>query len=358
MKQNTHVYLPGALGMEAEAGLEVLRQEWRACYREFTKEKCNKKKEQECNLTKEEKEGLASLRKRIKEGEIIVVPTDKSGRFSIMDLETYTQAGLKHASKDEVISLDQVRDNQHELNSQVSMILKIFKVGGTWGHSERARGNMICKSEMICNMYILFKDHKGWHWGLGTDPPGRPIASGNGGQNIHMSELTSEIIESVVTAYKGGVEIISTEDMLAKWDKLNIQNKDWSSGTWWDGFEEDDLVTCGKCPGEDEDQSGLCTCPGDIVPDEGEPTQNEPQTIPEGRRGDSSVNSEDQIQRIINEGDPGMSKVVLKVTGHLDENLADNGITITQGQGANISKTFSLNNNKKSYKKHLCYQKK
>ena len=41
MKQNTHVYLPGALGMEAEAGLEVLRQEWRACYREFTKEKCN-----------------------------------------------------------------------------------------------------------------------------------------------------------------------------------------------------------------------------------------------------------------------------------------------------------------------------
>jgi hypothetical protein len=36
-----------------------------------------------------------------------------------------------------------------------------------------------------------------------------------------MSELTSEIVESGVTAYIGGVEIISTEDMLAKWDKLN-----------------------------------------------------------------------------------------------------------------------------------------
>ena len=98
------------------------------------------------------------------------------------------------------------------------------------GHGDRARGNMICNSEMICNMYILFKDHKGWHWGLGTDPPGRPIASGNGGQNIHMSELTSEIIESVVTAYKGGVEIISTEDMLAKWDALNKKNENWSPG--------------------------------------------------------------------------------------------------------------------------------
>ena len=37
-----------------------------------------------------------------------------------------------------------------------------------------------------------------------------------------------------------------------------------------------------------------------------------------------------------------MSKVKLKVMGHLDENLADNDIT--QGQGAN--KSFSYNNKK------------
>ena len=132
MKQNTAVYLPGALGLEEEAGLEVLRQEWREAYRGFIREKCNNKREQESNLTKEEREGLASLRKRIKEGDVIIVPTDKSGRFSIMDLETYTQAGLKHANKDEVITIDQIRENQHELNGHVSMILKIFRVGGTW----------------------------------------------------------------------------------------------------------------------------------------------------------------------------------------------------------------------------------
>ena len=267
MKQNTHVHLPGALGLESEAGLEVLRQEWRECYRKFTQEKCNQKKEQESNLTKEEKDGLTSLRKRIKEGELIVVPTDKSGRFSIMDLETYTQAGLKHAAKDEVVSIDQIKDNQHELNGQVSMLLKIFRVGGTWGHYERARGNMLCNSEMICNMYVLFKDHKGWHLGLGTDPPGRPIASGNGGQNIHMSELTSEIIESVVTAYKGGVEIISTEDMLAKWDALNRRNEKWHPGEWWDNYEEDDLITCGRCIDEEGD---ICLCTDWTLPKEGD----------------------------------------------------------------------------------------
>ena len=65
MKQNTEVYLPGALGVEGEAGLEVLRQEWTNCYREFCNKNCNKKKEQASNLTKEEKDGLESLRKRI-----------------------------------------------------------------------------------------------------------------------------------------------------------------------------------------------------------------------------------------------------------------------------------------------------
>ena len=87
---------------------------------------------------------------------------------------------------------------------------------------------MITQSETISNMYILYKDHKGWHWGLGTDPPSRPIASGNSDQNVHMSEITSEIVESCVTAYRGGVEIISTEDLMAKWDKLNEKHAGWT----------------------------------------------------------------------------------------------------------------------------------
>jgi hypothetical protein len=285
---------------------------------------------------------------------IVTRKTNKMSHKKIMDLETYTQAGMKHASKDEVISLDHVRDNQHELNCQVSMILKIFRVGSTWGHGDRARGNMLCSSEMICNMYILFKDHKGWHWGLGTDPPGRPIASGNGGQNIHMSELTSEIIESVVTAYKGGVEIISTEDMLAKWDALNQMNKDWSPGAWWDGFEEDDLVTCGTCIGED-DSGELCTCQNDDQTEGWKIPQDDHQNVPEGWIDSSSPDDENLVQGTGNDGDPGMSTSrdfvpEREVTGHLDESLADND-NITKGQGVD-------NNIKKSYKKSIYATKK
>ena len=77
-----------------------------------------------------------------------------------MDIETYMMAGLKHNKKDEVVTVSQIRENQRELNSQVSMI----RVGGSWGHEDRARSNMICHSEMVFNMYVLFKDHKGWQW--------------------------------------------------------------------------------------------------------------------------------------------------------------------------------------------------
>ena len=199
---------------------------------------------------------------------------------------------------------------------------------------------MLCSSEMICNMYILFKDHKGWHWGLGTDPPGRPIASGNGGQNIHMSELTSEIVESVVTAYKGGVEIISTEDMLAKWDALNERNKNWSPGTWWDGLEDDDLIACGKCIGDD-DFGELYRCPDNILQDDRKIPYDEHQDIPDGRKEDSSPDDENTVQRTGSGGDPGMSTSrdlgpEREVTGHPDESLAD--INITKGQGVDKTK--------------------
>ena len=51
-KQNAKVVLPGAMGVEDEAKLEVLRAEWNNCYDKFVKEHCNAKGDQESNLSK------------------------------------------------------------------------------------------------------------------------------------------------------------------------------------------------------------------------------------------------------------------------------------------------------------------
>ena len=47
----------------------MMREELMHTYKEWAEENCNDKGDQPTNLTPEEKEGLASLRKRIKDGE-------------------------------------------------------------------------------------------------------------------------------------------------------------------------------------------------------------------------------------------------------------------------------------------------
>ena len=126
MKQNTKVYLPKALGVEEESALEMLRQEWMGVYKqheEQMKKEFGRFAQMESNLTNPEKDGLQTLKKKVNEGELVVLRTDKSGRFTVKD---------------------------------------------------RARETMLNDIESFSPLYTLYKDHKGWHWAIGGDPPGRP----------------------------------------------------------------------------------------------------------------------------------------------------------------------------------------
>ena len=69
------------------------------------------------------------------------------------------------------------------------------------------------------------------------------------GMNMHMSEVISDFIEPVVDTFEGGLEIISTEDMLARIDILNEKMKNWTPTSWWEGVTDGDFEACGKCEG-------------------------------------------------------------------------------------------------------------
>ena len=99
---------------------------------------------------------------------------------------------------------------------------------------------MINSSLALCPMYLTYKDHKGWKGEDNSAPPTRPIAGGNCGMNIHISEVLSEIIEPMVDAYEGGQEIISTEDCKARIEILNGKNEDWDRWKWWGGMKTED----------------------------------------------------------------------------------------------------------------------
>ena len=111
---------------------------------------------------------------------------------------------------------------------------------------------MINNSLSVSPLYLLFKDHKNWSWALGTVPPTRPVAAGNRGQNQHMSEVVSDFVEPVVDSFEGGLEIISTEDMLARLDEINKRLEDWTPYSWWEGLTDGDFTACSNCIGEDE----------------------------------------------------------------------------------------------------------
>ena len=136
-KGNTRVVLPKAMCAEDEAKLAVLRIEWNALFDRYLAEDCGDNGEQKSNLTPGERRGLKSLRKRVKDGDLVVLQTDKSGRFAIMSMETYIRAGEKHTNRDTEVAWTDIKENQNLLNGHVSMCSKLDRAGIMLTESER-----------------------------------------------------------------------------------------------------------------------------------------------------------------------------------------------------------------------------
>ena len=172
------------------------------------------------NLTKEEQDGLKSLRKRVKDGEIMITETDKSKRFSVLTREQYIDSGKKHTEKDILVNKEQIHKVQKYVNDHCDWMREIFMCGTNWNHCERVAGSMDDNSEAVAPLYLLIKDHKGWKEEDKIPPPSRPVCSGNNGINKHLSELVSYVLEPLAHTLDGA-EIDSTGGMLEKVEKLN-----------------------------------------------------------------------------------------------------------------------------------------
>ena len=57
----------------------------------------------------------------------------------------------------------------------------------------------------------------------GKPPPSRPVASAGSGQNDHLSEIISHILEPIVKMRPGGMEVTSTGDFIARVEEVNKQ---------------------------------------------------------------------------------------------------------------------------------------
>ena len=132
-KGNKRVKLPKAHSSLLEASLEIRRQSASKIYDECIKllddgaEKIGMD-----NLTAGEKKGLKSLKKKIKEGSILICQTDKSGRFCVMDREQYRLAGHEHTSKDRRITNEEHGEIQRAINGHMRWWGGIWNLGSHW----------------------------------------------------------------------------------------------------------------------------------------------------------------------------------------------------------------------------------
>ena len=93
---NATLKLPPGQAPDYEAGLEIRFQKWMNTAKQYMEEFCDEKGRQEANLTSAQRRGLKKLKKRVSEGELVCIPTDKSGRMIVMSLEDYERAGEVH----------------------------------------------------------------------------------------------------------------------------------------------------------------------------------------------------------------------------------------------------------------------
>ena len=209
----SRVTLPKPMKERDEALIEIRRCMIDQIFDEFRNEIC-KGDAQPSNMSKEELEGLESLKKMIKEKSIIVCKTDKSGKFCVVSEEEYRKMGAVHTDKDGMIGMKDVEEIEKQLNGHCTFWCKMWRSGEMHGHKDRIIDSKMCRSCKVASMYLLVKDHK-------KDGSTRPVVTGCSSNTRGMSNAVSDFLESVANSIPDAYEVISSEDMLARVEEGN-----------------------------------------------------------------------------------------------------------------------------------------
>ena len=218
LKECSRVTLPKPLDINNEALIEMRRSTNDKIYEEHREKECNKKGEVEGNLSEDEKEGLRSLQKRMKNKEIVILKTDKSGKLVVTNREEYIKMGLEHTKKDEEVTSKEVREMEKQVNGHVFFWVKMWGSGDSHGQRDRIIDSKVVSSEQLASMYLTYKDHK---QGRKT----RPVVTGCNSNTRGFSNCVSDLLESVNKANEDSYEAINSEDVLAEVERFNIESE-------------------------------------------------------------------------------------------------------------------------------------
>ena len=218
MKNNKRVILPqNHLGVVRETRLQVIENEVVAVARDVE----SRGGDRRSNLTVSQARGLDKLLKRMKDGEVVIYTTDKSGRLSIDSKENYDRAMSLHTSNMKHLTspTDTIKRVENESNALSRIWIKMFGLGSGTSQDRRIAGNVTNKFSGPAPLYGLRKDHK--LVPEGDEPPMRPVCGACTGPNAAVANLVSTFIDHINVSCRDERWCSSTESMIAEIERFN-----------------------------------------------------------------------------------------------------------------------------------------
>ena len=152
-----------------------------------------------------------------------------------MKKDEYLSLGEKLNSKDKEIDRKEMRRIERRINEHTKLWCKILNAGEQHGHFKRIVNSKVTNSEQAASKYLMYKDHK-----IGGGY--RPVVSGCNSNTLGLSNLLSDVLESLCQSVHEPFEIISSEDMLANLEKINREIKEENERTLEKDWREDFIL--------------------------------------------------------------------------------------------------------------------
>ena len=179
------------------------------------------------NITRDEADGMKSIKMKVNEEEWVVMQSDKSKRLTANTKQNYLERLNAHTEGDGAVGLDDKNKIERELNATTLQLARILNLGEKWNASNRhwcrVKSALRTRSCLIPPLYGLPKDHKDVppdqeHLG----PPLRPVCGATESANGALSELLTEILTKVGDeSDKESFNCLSNEELMAALSEVN-----------------------------------------------------------------------------------------------------------------------------------------
>ena len=212
---------PRPSSLKKEKVLDSVKNKLLETVSDYQRQHCdNKGKINNQNISKSEEKAIKDMKERIRNKEIVVFTTDKSGRFAVDTPKNYEEAVMNHTSNDEEIEVQRVKHIENRMNQHMKQFNKMFRVGTKHEHEKRVETATHSTNTAAPPLYGLRKDHKRTDDTI-KGPPVRPVCGANQAPNSRLGNFLSRIVNDFADAAGIKTECKSSEEMRAAFEEFN-----------------------------------------------------------------------------------------------------------------------------------------